>query len=68
MLYRVLFICRLDKNLFLNFFTGTNETPTVQTIDNYMSKLHTLLMDSSNQQLAVAVRDIIANKLDIQTP
>ncbi|XP_075232360.1 high mobility group protein 20A-like [Lycorma delicatula] len=46
---------------------GTNETPTLQTIDSYMSKLHTLLMDSSNHQLATTVRDIVVNRLDIQT-
>ncbi|RZF47761.1 hypothetical protein LSTR_LSTR006025 [Laodelphax striatellus] len=45
---------------------GNNQLPTLQTIDNYMSKLHTLLMDASNHQLASTVREIITNRLDLQ--
>ncbi|XP_039294431.1 high mobility group protein 20A isoform X2 [Nilaparvata lugens] len=44
---------------------GTNQLPTMQTIDNYMSKLHTLLMDASNHQLAATVREIITNRMDL---
>ncbi|XP_048751067.1 high mobility group protein 20A-like isoform X1 [Ostrea edulis] len=40
---------------------GTNEVPTLDTIDNYMTKLHNLILDSPQEHegLIAMVRDII---------
>lgn len=41
---------------------GTEEVPTLQTIDTYMGSLHTILLENSNQdaQFLQMVRDIVA--------
>lgn len=40
---------------------GTNETPTLETIDSYMARLHTLILDSPQEHEALisTVRDIV---------
>ncbi|XP_046403595.1 high mobility group protein 20A-like isoform X1 [Ischnura elegans] len=40
---------------------GTNETPTLSTIDNYMTRLHTIIVEGSpeHQALVTTVRDIV---------
>ncbi|KAK3095460.1 hypothetical protein FSP39_014973, partial [Pinctada imbricata] len=41
---------------------GSNETPTLDTIDNYMTKLHSLILETpqENEGLILTVRDIIS--------
>lgn len=54
---------------FANFpLPGTNDVPTLETIDVYMAKLHTLILDApqENEQLITAVRDIVS-RLDYPT-
>lgn len=43
------------------YIVGTNEVPTLDTIDNYMTKLHNLILDSPQEHegLIAMVRDII---------
>lgn len=43
------------------YFTGTGETPTLDTIDAYMAKLHNLILESpqDNESLIATVRDIL---------
>lgn len=40
---------------------GTNETPTLSTIDSYMTRLHTIILEGSpeHQALVSTVRDIV---------
>lgn len=40
---------------------GTNETPTLETIDSYMAKLHSVILESpqENESLVTTVRDIV---------
>jgi hypothetical protein len=40
---------------------GSQELPTVDTIDNYMTKLHSVMLDSphENEALIATVRDIV---------
>lgn len=40
---------------------GTNEVPTLETVDTYMTKLHSLILDSpqENESLIATVRDIV---------
>lgn len=40
---------------------GTNETPTLETIDTYMAKLHSIILESpqENDNLVTTVRDIV---------
>ena len=42
-------------------FTGSQETPNIETIDNYMARLHTIILDSpqDNEKLIATVRDIV---------
>lgn len=42
---------------------GSNELPTVQTIDTYMSKLHSLIMDTANPNpsLMYTVKEIVSH-------
>ncbi len=42
-------------------FVGSNELPSVDTIDTYMAKLHSLILDSpqENEPLIANVRDIV---------
>lgn len=46
---------------------GTNEVPSLETIDGYMAKLHTLILDSpqDNESLITTVREIVG-RLDYQ--
>ncbi|XP_072019855.1 high mobility group protein 20A-like [Amphiura filiformis] len=46
---------------------GTNEVPTLQTIDSYMTKLHQIILDSpqENENLISSVREIVG-RLDLQ--
>lgn len=46
---------------------GSNEMPTLETIDSYMSKLHTMILDSpqENENLISTVREIVG-RLDYQ--
>ncbi|XP_041356179.1 high mobility group protein 20A-like [Gigantopelta aegis] len=46
---------------------GTNEVPTLETIDTYMTKLHTIILDSpqDHESLISTVREIIG-KLNIE--
>ena len=41
--------------------TGTGEIPSLETIDNYMAKLHSLILESpsDNENLIASVRDIV---------
>ena len=49
------------------FYSGTEEIPTLATIDTYMNKLHQLILDSpqENANLIATVREIVG-KLDLQ--
>jgi hypothetical protein len=41
---------------------GSNEVPTLNTIDNYMTRLHSLLLDSTTQDreaLLATVRELV---------
>lgn len=55
----------LRQTLTSNFSTiplpGTQEVPTLETIDNYMARLHSIILDSpqENEQLIATVRDIV---------
>lgn len=42
---------------------GSNELPTVHTIDTYMSKLHGLIMDTANPNpsLMYTVKEIVSH-------
>ncbi|KAH9495988.1 SWI/SNF- matrix-associated actin-dependent regulator of chromatin sub E member 1 [Bulinus truncatus] len=44
---------------------GTGEFPTLETIDTYMAKLHSFILDSpqENEQLIATVRDIVGRPL-----
>lgn len=46
---------------------GTNEVPTLTTIDSYMTKLHQIILDSpqENENLISSVREIVG-RLDLQ--
>lgn len=46
---------------------GNNELPTKETIEGYMSKLYTLVVDNpnENESLVTTVRDIVSH-LDYQ--
>ena len=41
--------------------TGTQEIPSFETVDNYMARLHSIILDSpqENEQLIATVRDIV---------
>ena len=45
----------------------TNEVPTVATIDNYMAKLHQIILETpqEHEELIVAVREVV-NKLNLE--
>jgi hypothetical protein len=47
---------------FLFIFQGYNETPTSQTVDNYMAHLRSIIQEGSpeNAGLIAAARDIIS--------
>lgn len=47
--------------LTMTCFSGTNETPTLETIDSYMAKLHSVILESpqENESLVTTVRDIV---------
>ena len=40
---------------------GSQEIPNLETIDNYMARLHTIILDSpqENEKLIATVRDIV---------
>ena len=48
-------------------YVDTNEVPTVPTIDNYMAKLHQIILDApqENEQLILAVTEVV-NKLNLE--
>mgnify|MGYP001796113787 CR=1 FL=1 len=48
-------------------YIDTNEVPTVATIDNYMAKLHQIILDApqENEQLILAVTEVV-NKLNLE--
>ena len=41
--------------------SGTQEIPNLETIDNYMARLHAVILDSpqENEKLIATVRDIV---------
>ena len=47
------------------FQTGSGETPTLETIDSYMKKLHTIIVSNpqEHENLINTVRDVV-NRLD----
>ena len=55
-----------ECNSFLHYIE-TNEVPTVATIDNYMAKLHQIILDApqENEQLILAVTEVV-NKLNLE--
>lgn len=55
-------ICNLNTNLlFILSSSGVKETASLQTIDNYMTNLHSMLLENSSQDanLLQTVRDIV---------
>jgi len=42
-------------------FSGTNELPTIETIDTYMARLHSVILEhpQKNDKLITQVRDIV---------
>ena len=50
-----------NKQLLSLFNAGTNEVPTLETIDTYMAKLHSLILESpqENEGLIATVREIV---------
>jgi hypothetical protein len=42
-------------------FAGSNEIPTLETVDTYMARLHSVILDSpqENESLIAAVREIV---------
>lgn len=47
------------------FLLGSGETPTLDTIDSYMKKLHTIIVSNpqDHENLINTVRDVV-NRLD----
>jgi hypothetical protein len=56
------FISPLSLHLCILECAGSNEVPTLNTIDNYMTRLHSLLLDSTTQEreaLLATVRELV---------
>lgn len=53
-------VCSILQFLFGVFPTGTNEAPNSSNIDQYVSKLHTLLQDNSNSTLYNKVKHAVS--------
>lgn len=55
------FLCSISS------FVASNEVPTLNTIDSYMTKLHQLILDSpqEHENLVSTVREIIG-RVDLQ--
>ncbi|KAL5020148.1 hypothetical protein ScPMuIL_003040 [Solemya velum] len=51
----------LTTNFASVLLPGTNETPSLETIDMYMAKLHSIILDTpqENESLIAAVREIV---------
>ena len=51
----------IPKSVDASGFGGATEVPTLETIDTYMAKLHTLILDSpqENEGLIASVREIV---------
>lgn len=47
------------------YFTGSGETPTLETVDSYMKKLHSIIVSNpqDHETLVNTVRDVV-NRLD----
>ena len=57
----------MSNNKFEFIFSGTNETPNIDTIDSYMMKLHSRITESTqHEKLFTKVKQII-NKIDFET-
>jgi hypothetical protein len=43
------------------FVAGTSEVPSLETVDNYMAKLHSIILDSpqENEGLIATTREIV---------
>ena len=48
--------------LLMYSLSGSNELPTLESVDTYMTKLHSLILDSpqENENLISTVRDIVS--------
>lgn len=55
----------LPSHRFSYLFTGSGETPTLETVDSYMKKLHTIIVSNpqEHENLINTVRDVV-NRLD----
>ena len=49
-------------HIFIISFSGSNEVPTLESIDTYMAKLHSIILDSpqENEALIATVREIVS--------